>query len=407
MAVTRFTPATRKEVESRSPRALPNRPSDKGWTGDQVRKYLYAAILMIYDLLKVHVDEVADILDGEGGIEEKVSRLLSYFDVNGIANKAKSDGEGNVISTTYETKGDATNKLNTALAQLNALITALANGTNIPARAKGDESGNTIKTTYGASLSHSLTGGENQWTLSISLVDKNGNVLDTETQVLGSASSIAAGLMSVADKLKVDAIASDIATALNSAKAYADNLVLRTNLVSVLGEASTSLNGLMSADDKAHLEALYALLGDSSDADSVVDTINEVLAIFNQYPEGADLVSALALKVNISDIVDDLVTENAGKPLSAKQGKVLKGLIDTLTSTKANASDVYAKGETYSQSQANDKFRTESQVDDQIDEKLANVSALNVIADEDDNKNYTYQIKIQNGEAHFIATEVE
>ena len=407
MAIKKLTAATRKEVESRSPKALPNRPGDKGWDGDQVRKYLYWAIMMVYDLLDEHINEISEIVDGEGGVEEKLTALLSYFDENGIAKKALGDASGNTITTTYETKSDATAKLNTAVAQINALISALANGTNIPARAKADESGNTIKTTYGASLSHSLTGNTTQWSLTISLIDKSGNVLDTETQVFGSASSAAAGLLSAADKAKIDAIASDIATALGNAKSYADSLVLRSNLVSVLGEASTSLNGLMSADDKAHLEALYALLGDSADADSVVDTINEVLAIFNNYPEGADLVGALALKVNVADIVDDLVTENAGKPLSAKQGKILKGLIDTLTSTKANASDVYPKADTYSKTESDDKFRTESQVDDQIDAKIAGVETMNVIADEDDNKNYTYQIKIQNGKAVMYATEVE
>ena len=38
----------------------------------------------------------------------------------------------------------------------------------------------------------------------------------------------------------------------------------------------------------------------------------------------------LAGKVNTSDIVDDLTTNNAQKPLSANQGVTLKGLIDAL-----------------------------------------------------------------------------
>ena len=61
MAITKLTAATRKEVESRSPKALPNRPGDKGWDGDQVRKYLYWAIMMVYDLLAEHIDEVAAV----------------------------------------------------------------------------------------------------------------------------------------------------------------------------------------------------------------------------------------------------------------------------------------------------------------------------------------------------------
>ena len=53
----------------------------------------------------------------------------------------------------------------------------------------------------------------------------------------------------------------------------------------------------MSATDKQRLDALHALLEEDT-ANNVVDSINEVLAIFNNYPEGADLVTALAGKVD-------------------------------------------------------------------------------------------------------------
>lgn len=69
-------------------------------------------------------------------------------------------------------------------------------------------------------------------------------------------------------------------------------------LTSALNTASQSLKGLMSAADKAKLDALSAILGADADADTVVNTINEVLAIFQNYPEGANLVNALAGKEN-------------------------------------------------------------------------------------------------------------
>lgn len=84
-------------------------------------------------------------------------------------------------------------------------------------------------------------------------------------------------------------------------------------------------------------------------------------------------------------------------------------MIDALTSvvdTKANSSSVYTKTETYSKSESDTKFRTENQVDTQINIALAGVDNLNVISDQDNSKNYTWQIKIINGKAHFIATEV-
>lgn len=63
---------------------------------------------------------------------------------------------------------------------------------------------------------------------------------------------------------------------------------------------------------------------------SVIDAINE----------NVDLSS--------SDIIDNLTSEIANKPVSAKQAFILKGMIDTLTAivnTKANSTDVYDKNE--------------------------------------------------------------
>jgi hypothetical protein len=62
-------------------------------------------------------------------------------------------------------------------------------------------------------------------------------------------------------------------------------------------EATQALSGLMSATDKQRLDVLHALLEEDTE-NNVVDSINEVLSIFNNYPEGADLVSAFAGKVD-------------------------------------------------------------------------------------------------------------
>ena len=186
------------------------------------------------------------------------------------------------------------------------------------------------------------------------------------------------------------------------------DMLARANLVSIIQEASQSLNGLMSATDKSHLDALYSLLGEESDADTVVNTINEVLAIFNNYPEGTTIIQSLALKVDIADIINNLTSDETAKPLSAYQGKVLKGLIDALDSAKANASDVYEKSDTYSQTEADDLFRTENQVDTQINAALANVSNMNVIADIPNSKNYNHQLLIRSdGELVLRLTEIE
>lgn len=126
-----------------------------------------------------------------------------------------------------------------------------------------------------------------------------------------------------------------ITTALGTAKSYTDSAVARDNLVNILGEASVSLNGLLSKEDKRRLDAIYAVFGENPDEDTFVNTINEVLAIFSKYPEGTNIVDYLATKVNISDIVDNLTSDEIAKPLSAKQGKVLDGKITTEATTRA------------------------------------------------------------------------
>lgn len=75
----------------------------------------------------------------------------------------------------------------------------------------------------------------------------------------------------------------------------------------------------MSATDKANLDTLVALLA-GDDADAIVNTITEILAIFANYPEGADLVSALAGK-------EPVFEKNTGfnKNFGSTAGTVVEG----------------------------------------------------------------------------------
>ena len=87
-----------------------------------------------------------------------------------------------------------------------------------------------------------------------------------------------------------------------------------------LGNATQSVAGLLSAEDKTHLDGLVALL-ETSDGDTIVDTIGEILAIFQNYPEGADLVTVLQGKVD----------KVSGKELSTNDfTDLLKAKLDSL-----------------------------------------------------------------------------
>lgn len=64
--------------------------------------------------------------------------------------------------------------------------------------------------------------------------------------------------------------------------------------------------------------------------DTTKDQLSEVIALIE---ENADSIESITSgKVNVSDIVNNLTTNVTNKPLSAAQGVVLKGLIDTLQS---------------------------------------------------------------------------
>ena len=93
------------------------------------------------------------------------------------------------------------------------------------------------------------------------------------------------------------------------------------------------------------ISAVSAIVGGSTaDGDSVINTVAELLAVFATYPEGVNVVTALADKVNIADVANVLTTTAAGKVLDARQGKTLKDLIDSLTTTvSSNTAAVAAK----------------------------------------------------------------
>lgn len=79
-----------------------------------------------------------------------------------------------------------------------------------------------------------------------------------------------------------------------------------------------------------------------------------------------------------------------------------KDQVDTLLGAKANASDVYTKAE------SDATFRTENQVDQQINTKISGLSRTNLIEDYEENKQYDYKyIVTQDGELVMRLTEIE
>ena len=80
------------------------------------------------------------------------------------------------------------------------------------------------------------------------------------------------------------------------------------------GETITKFNIMNTVLNSVYFEAFE---------DAVSDADAEFLE------EIESLAAGLNTKVNIADVIDDLTHTNTNKPLSANQGKVLKGLLDT------------------------------------------------------------------------------
>lgn len=86
------------------------------------------------------------------------------------------------------------------------------------------------------------------------------------------------------------------------------------------------------ADIRASLSDLITRLNALADSDDT--TLDQLSEIVSYIKANRNLIESVTTsKVNISDIVDDLISTAVDKPLSANQGKVLHDLIRTLTDT--------------------------------------------------------------------------
>lgn len=106
----------------------------------------------------------------------------------------------------------------------------------------------------------------------------------------------------------------------------------------VSGKASTgdltdhNTNTEAHADLRAELKTITDRINTVLDSDdTTLDELSEIVAYIKSNKTLIDAITTS--KVNVTDIVDNLVTNVSNKPLSAAQGVVLKGLIDAITTT--------------------------------------------------------------------------
>ena len=327
-------------LKANGPRALPSSPTSSKWSAEAIKKQLYMQPEILFAWLK----ELADAVDA-------FAEAVDDFLAEGTANAAQYDADGNDIAETYITIADAVSKAGTETITGAKTFTA-----NVALGSSGSDNSKAIDIYFTTNLrgpvkSNTILPGNTGFSLGGSGYGERWNTAYVQNlNILGKIiyySSYELSLPLVTGTLtttshvadEINKIKDGVYTAKKAEKDGNGNVITDTyetkvaatakvalsNLRSILGLASTSEQGLMSAEDKSHLNALYALLGAEADSDTVVNTINEVLAIFSQYPEGVTLANALAAKVAFSDVINNLTSNEISKPLSAYQGKVLDG----------------------------------------------------------------------------------
>ena len=103
--------------------------------------------------------------------------------------------------------------------------------------------------------------------------------------------------------------------------------------------------------------------------DTTKDELSEVLALIEA--NRSTLESLTTLKINVSDIVDNLTTASTDRVLSANQGVVLNNLISTLNT------ELEALESTVNTHNHDDRYYTEEEINDQV--STINTSISNIV----------------------------
>lgn len=154
------------------------------------------------------------------------------------------------------------------------------------------------------------------------------DTLYDDTALLNRVKSIEDDYLVYDDKTELE---SAIETAKNSAKSYTDTKVNGLASTTVVDNKVSAHNTSTSAhnDIRELISGLTTRLNALADSDdTTLDQMSEIVAYIKSNKSLIDSITTS--KVNVSDIIDNLTTASASKVLSSNQGVVIKGLIDTL-----------------------------------------------------------------------------
>ena len=305
--ITKTSPADRKKLERASALALPTNPTARGMTADQIKAALWIPIFGSDVSLLKELDRVVD------AVNSYLLHLYTFLE-NGVPGAGGSDTESVKVHNTDPASH----------ADIRIMIQEISN--RLQAIADSDDISLDQLSEIVAFIKDNKTLIERITTEKVNVSDI---IDDLETNLSNKPLSAKQGVVlqkQITDLEKEKLNASELDPAIADA-------LLRAN--EAIAQHNTS--------DDAHADIRLVLSTLSNQlqaiADSDDDTLNQMSEIVAFIKNNKTLIENITTsKVNVSDIIDNLITSATNKPLSAKQGVVLKGLIDALTTNKLNAS---------------------------------------------------------------------
>lgn len=197
----------------------------------------------------------------------------------------------------------------------------------------------------------------------IGVFNKNTMVIDSELHKLDIKNQSQDELLATKESLNseitratnkendiIEDLASEVARAKSAENSNAEDILIETTRAMAAEENISIALSTHNTSDSAHsdirllISGLTTRLNALADSDdTTLDQLSEIVAYIKNNKSLIDGITTS--KVNISDIIDDLATPATSKPLSSKQGVILKGLITDLTAIVGNKVDkVSGKG---------------------------------------------------------------
>lgn len=175
----------------------------------------------------------------------------------------------------------------------------------------------------------------------VAVVNKNSDVIDSELHKLNLKNQSQDELLATKEALAAEttratesenaiaqSIANEAARAISAEDTLRDDLtdLIQTELSDhdISDSSHTDIRGLIT-----ELTAKLNTLADSDD--TTLDQLSEIVTYIKNNKSLIDGITTN--KINLSDIIDNLTSTDINKPLSARQGKVLKDLLTDLAGT--------------------------------------------------------------------------